>query len=432
MKLGLPIGISTGFWFIIGLVRTVVEKYNLLPTKYYVPPKWAPNCVNVIFQYMAPPTEKDIAVVLAAHNEEMVVRECIKALKQSIPAKNIHVASDGSEDNTAKEAKSEKVKVLEINPGIGKAKAIMAIINKYDLYNQYRYIFIIDADTKIDKQFVPHALKFLRDPNCGVVFATARIHWPRHIIPSLRYYFIAYRERLNRMMQFFLIYGMTWKYTNASFVIPGFCTIYKSEVLQQLKIDTPGLLIEDFNLAFQFHKRKLGTMGYDPQMFGWDQHPDNLRDYWKQVRRWNIGFFQTLRINGVWPSFFSVTMMMFTIEVFLHSIFIFALPFVALYTLTQYFADTVPFFANYKIMYESIGGPFQNLGFEDIVIGYWWMDYAMTVVFGFMTKKPQFIIYGLFFFILHFITALILMSAVIPGFFSKSQGRWVSPKRHKG
>jgi hypothetical protein len=54
----------------------------------------------------------------------------------------------------------------------------------------------------------------------------------------------------------------------------------------------------------------------------------------------------------------------------------------------------------------------------------------MTIIFGIMGRKPQFLFYGLFFFPMHYITALILLTSFIPGFFSKSDGRWISPKRH--
>ena len=415
MKFGFPIGISTGFWFIVGLIRAIYEHFNN-PLK----PKSTKRTVST----------KDIAVLLPAHNEEKVIVDCIQALKQSFKTKQIYVSSDGSTDNTTMLAKKEGCHVIGFAPGIGKARALVHMINEYDLYNKYKFIFIIDADTRIDKTFIPMALPVLEDPEVGALFAVARIKWPQHVIPSLRYYFIAYRERLNRMLQFFLIYGQTWKYTNVSFVIPGFCTIYRSSVLKQLRIDTPGLLIEDFNLAFQFVRKKLGTLGYSPKFIAWDQHPDNLSDYWKQVRRWNIGFFQTVRMNGFWPSFFWLSLSVFTIEVFLNSMFTLALPFVMLYLVAQSLAPVSPLMASYANFYNSFG-PFTYLDWELIIIGYFWFDYAMSVVYGLMCRKPQFMIYGLFFFVMHYITSLILLSSLIPGFFSKSDGRWNSPTRLK-
>ena len=64
-----------------------------------------------------------------------------------------------------------------------------------------------------------------------------------------------------------------------------------------------------------------------------------------------------------------------------------------------------------------------------VVIGVFLIDYAFTVIIGFLNKKPQFVIYGLFFFFMHYVTSLILISSIIPGFFSTSKGRWTSPGR---
>jgi len=410
MKLGLPFGISTTFWFIIGLIRSITEEFYKPPTK---------TSVVVV---------SDVAVVLPAHNEEKVIAGCIRALKQSIPAKQIYVASDGSTDQTAVLAFSEGCHVIENTPGIGKAKTLIKLITHFHLYERYKFIFIIDADTKIDKEFIPRALPLFEDPNIAVVFANARIRWQHPLLPNMRYYFISYRERLNRMLQYFLMYGQTWKYTNFGFVIPGFATIYRSSILQQLKIDTPGLIIEDFNLAFQLHKKKLGTATSFPFLIGWDQVPDNLVDYWKQVRRWNIGYFQTVKKNGVWLSWFWLFTGLFSFEVILNSIFNLFIPVLIGIQVASLLYGTNPLIHAIVRSYNAIG-PFHNLSLLYILISVFLFDYAMTIVYGLIEKKPQFIIYGLFFYFMHLVTSLILISAIIPGFFKSSDGRWVSPKR---
>ena len=245
----------------------------------------------------------DIAAVVPAHNEELIIRKCVQALKQVLDKKQIYVVSDGSNDKTYRRARMEGCHVSYLNPGRGKAKALKHLFTRYKLFKRYKLIFIVDADTNMDPSCLFHALPLFNDKNVGVVFASSQTKWVQHIIPKLSYYFIAYRDRLNRLLQYCFVYGQTWKYTNVIYVIPGFATIYRSRVLKKLEIDTPGLLIEDFNLAFQYHRRKLGKIGYNPAMIGWDQYPDNLPDYWKQVRRWNIGFFQTVKKNGIWASF---------------------------------------------------------------------------------------------------------------------------------
>lgn len=396
----------------MGFLRYLTEQFNRLSRK-----KW-PNAIN---------RPSEIAVIIPAHNEQLAIVKCVNALKRSLKPQQIHVVSDGSTDKTASLARQAGARVTQTS-GLGKAKAIIHAITHFKLYSRYRFIFIVDADTRIDRSFVRRALPFFNDPNIGVIYGSARITWPNHIIPRRKFYYVAYRERLNRMLQYFFAYGQTWKYTNTTYVIPGFATIWRTNILKKVRIDTPGLLIEDFNTAFQVHKHKICKIGYNPNCIGWDQHPETLVDYWKQVRRWNIGFFQTVKLNGIWPSWYWLTLGLFTYEVFMNSIFILLLPLLLIYLVLTHYPFASPLFASYTNIYKQLG-PFQNVRLIDIFVTTFVIDYGLTVVIGLIHKKPQFIFYGLFFFIMHFVTSLILITSLVPGFFSKSKGRWVSPKR---
>lgn len=410
---GVSLGISSTFWFIMGLTRWFTEVWARRFSK-----KKSEKS-----RYKA----SEIAAILPAHNEELAIRTCISALKLSLTPSQIHVVSDGSTDNTFREAKKEKVHVSQ-TPGLGKAKAIIYAINRYRLYSRYKFIFIVDSDTRIDRHFIKRALPMFNDPEVGVAYGTAKITWPNHIIPQRKFYYVAYRERLNRMLQYFFAYGQTWKYTNMTYVIPGFCTLWRTHILKKVNIDTPGLLIEDFNTAFQVHRNHICKIAYNPNCIGWDQHPETLSDYWKQVRRWNIGFFQTVRIHGVWPSWYWLALGVFSAEVFLNSFFMLCLPLFLPFLVIDAFHITHPLALSYAALYRQFG-LFQHVRLIDVFVALFVIDYGMTVVIGLSHKKPQFILYGLFFFIMHYVTSLILFSALIPGFFSKSIGRWTSPKR---
>lgn len=422
---GLPVGITITIWGIIGFLRFLQEKYNSSKLKQ----KFSKEHViyekgkKLLFR------RSDIAVIIPAHNEEVGIRKSIKALKLSLKEKQIYVVSDGSKDRTYQFARLEKVHVSNLKKGIGKAKAMLYLIKRYKLFKRYKFILIVDADTQMDKNFVPNALDYFSDPEIGAVFASAKIKWPQLGHPSLRYYYIAYRERLTQVLQHFYMYGQAWKYTNANYVVPGFAVMYKSKILKQLEIDTPGLIIEDFNLAFQIHKKKLCRVGFHPHtLIGWDQHPDNLKDYWGQVKRWNIGFFQTIRKQGIWPSFFWFMLILFTLEVFAMSFFIFILPFVIFIELIPYLFSWSSGLMSLYAGWESIEY-FEHIDLFSIFILFFLIDYLYSVIFAMITRRPQFIYYGFFFFFMHFVTSLILISSFIPGFFGNSDGRWKSPKR---
>jgi len=411
--LGLPIGISSTFWFLIGVIRAISERFS----------KRKKNRSRGRRLKL-----EDIAAIVPAHNEELVIRECIRSLKKVLQSKQVYVVSDGSSDKTYRRARMEGSHVSKLQPGRGKARAMIYLLNRFRLFKRYKLIFIIDADTMVDGKFIPNALEVLKDPEIGVVFGSPRILWPNHIIPNKKLYYVAYRDRLNRLLQIFYVFGQTWKYTNTNYVVPGFCTVYRSKVLKKLKLDTPGLLIEDFNLAFQLHRQKLGKIGHNFSLIAWDQYPNNLKDYWNQVLRWNIGFFQTVRKNGVWPSLFWLALLTFMLEVTLNALFTFSLPFLILFFIAKIVSSGSWLFSEYARLYMSIG-PFQHISFRDLIFYLFVYDYAVTLIIGFAQKRPQYALYGLFFFFMHFVTSLILFSSIIPGFFQSSEGRWSSPSR---
>lgn len=413
---GLPIGLSASFWFVMGLLRLVSEQiHHYLHRHQHVKNRYAAS---------------EIAAIIPAHNEELAIRKCIQALKMALRREQIHVVSDGSTDKTYRRARMEGCHVSRLSPGQGKAKAIIYTIRRYDLYRRFKFIFIVDADTRIDRNFIHHALPIFNDLDIGVVFGTARINWPAHFIPRLKYYYVAYRERLNRLLMFFFIFGQTWKYTNTSYVVPGFATLWRSAILKRVKIDTPGLLIEDFNTAFQIHKKRICKIGFNPSCVGWDQHPETLTDYWNQVKRWNIGFFQTVKLNGFWPSFYWLSLSIFTLEVFLNSVFIIVLPLLVLYIVSAALAPVNPVVDALTSIYRQYG-LFQHVKLSYVFLTLFFLDYMFTVIIGLVYKKPQFLIYGLGFFFMHYVTALILLFSLTPGFSSRSEGRWTSPTRSK-
>src|SRR3989344_8191861 len=129
---GLPVGISIAFWSIVGLARLLVEKF----IKKSIYPTAGPNQM----------TTTDIAVILPAHNEELVIRKAIQALRQSLDPSQIYVVSDGSSDKTYRRARMEGCHVSYLSPGRGKAKAMVYLLHRFNLFARYKLIFIVDSD----------------------------------------------------------------------------------------------------------------------------------------------------------------------------------------------------------------------------------------------------------------------------------------------
>jgi biofilm PGA synthesis N-glycosyltransferase PgaC len=412
MKLGLPFSITVLFWMIAGIARYIYEEK--LSKKRHVK------------QAIIKKKTKKVAVCIPAYNEEAVIEKPIKSAKKLVAPEQIYVVSDGSTDQTAKIAERLQVNLLELMPGRGKARALVALIERFKLLQRYQFILFLDADTLINSQYLKRALRmFETHPYIVSIAGYAITPWRKHKIPSQRRFISAYRLRLNYMLQLSLVYGYSWKFFNAPFVIPGGCSIYKTSVLAKLHLDTPGILIEDFNLAFQINKKKLGKIGHLPSIYIFDEEPKDLKDYWNQVRRWNIGFFQTVRKNGIWPSLFWLSIGFFSLEVSINALIITLLPILALILTAWLYLELI----RSQTVFSNLAVWRYFTFIWAVIITLFIMDYSITLFTAIRRKKPLLAIYGLGFLFFRYLDSLIVLSALPEGLFSKSVGKWRPPSR---
>ena len=83
-------------------------------------------------------------------------------------------------------------------------------------------------------------------------------------------------------------------------------------------------------MTFEVHHKHLGRIAFHPGVQAYTQDPDNLRDYTRQMRRWCLGFWQTVRRHGFWPSRFCLALAVTVFELLMSSLFFVSLPLVML------------------------------------------------------------------------------------------------------
>lgn len=83
-----------------------------------------------------------VVAIIPAYNEEKTIGEVLKILTMLKVLDEIIVVSDGSDDNTAKEAGRYDVRVIELNENQGKSKAIFTGLK----YSNANTILMLDAD----------------------------------------------------------------------------------------------------------------------------------------------------------------------------------------------------------------------------------------------------------------------------------------------
>ncbi len=364
-------------------------------------------------------TKDEIAVLIAAHNEEVSISATIESLLQSVRPDQIYIGSDGSKDKTVEIARSYGVHADDIQPNRGKASALTYVIEENELLTKYKGVFLIDADIKVDPLFIERAAKHFDDPEVAAVSGYFVAIWPAHIIPRLELLVTAYRVRLWRILQFFVRYGQTWKYLNVSPIIPGGGSIYRTSVLKHIQINTPGLVIEDFNMTFEVRHKNLGRVSFEPRAYLYDQEPYSVKDFVHQIKRWYLGYFQTMRRHGFWFSWFCFFTYLFTFEMLVSAIVFLLTPLMVLELILSGRDSIVVDFVVW-------GYPITLL---TIVLAIFVVDYIVTIGVAIVEKKPLMLVYGVLFYPLRFIESAVFLWMLPQAFRAKSTGSWVSPKR---
>lgn len=400
--LAASLGLSITFWCAVGLCRLVWE--GLFASR----------------KHGARLSVADVAVVIPAHNEEVALPKCLAALTVIVPASQIYVASDGSKDRTVEIAREAGCNVFDIQPNGGKAKALAGVIEEFELCDRYKAVLIQDADSEIDPHYLDNALPLFDDPRNVVVAGHVLSRWRNQFWPSLDMVYAAYRTRLYCLLQAAFQYGQTWRGMNAAYIAPGFASMYRTSVLKHIDITAPGLVIEDFNMTFEVQHKRLGRVVYTPRARCSSEDPLTLKDYRKQVQRWYLGFWQTVRRHGIWPSFFWLSLGVLLVELLTVSAFALTLPVM----LVLYFAADIPVPAfSLFAMKVEIMSP------VPLVILFLVIDYALTIAVSLIARRPSMLVYGLLFPFIRLLDAALFWRALVNSFVAKSDGRWVSPQR---
>jgi poly-beta-1,6-N-acetyl-D-glucosamine synthase len=412
LLLFLVLGVNLTLWSLVGGLRYVSERLAHRPSS-----------------AVASPTRldpADVAVLIPAHNEEPVIAATIRSAVRLVPEANVHVIADGCDDATAEIARAAAVNVLELDPGRGKAGGIEAALKQFDIPLRFTALLIVDADTELDERYLARGLPLLDQPGVVAVAGYAKTGWRPRELTMVGRFLVAYRSRLYVVMQW-LKYGQTWRWTNVTAIVPGFASMYRTSVLGRMDLDPPGLIIEDFNMTFELHRKQLGKIAFRSDVCATTQDPDNFRDYYRQVSRWHLGFWQTFRRHGLWPSGFSAALALFILEILVAS--------AGIVVLVGALALLAPVVVIDQAM-QALGwgaGLDGVFGFSLLLAGgvlfLAAMDYLLTCVTAIALRRPSLLLYGLGFLALRIIDAILILRAIPQAWIASSDGRWTSPTR---
>ena len=432
----LVLGVSTTFWSIVGLGRVVDGRRRRRVTQRAYPSN-SPStgrCRDDNTQYTLVDGDKprpgrvspaDVAVLVAAHNEELVIADTIRAASRLVATSNIHIISDGSTDTTASVATSAGANVLELSPNRGKAGALAAGIEHFELCQRYAVVLLLDADTHLAPDYLETALPLFDDSEVVAVAGRARTIDDRGSATRLGRFLVAYRERLYLIVQLLLKFGQAAKWANAVTIVPGFASMYRTNALQHIDVTGAGLVIEDFNMTFEIHAKKLGRIEFHPSAaIAYTQDPDTFGDYRKQVRRWILGFWQTVRRHRFHTGVFWAALAVFIVELLTSSLmFVLIVPVLAASMLAELVQTIAPDPASWSAWLADLLHP------QNVIFGVLIPDYLLTIMAACVLRRPRYLLLGIGFPLMRIVDAALCLRVLPVAWRAQSSGVWVSPTR---
>lgn len=371
----------------------------------------------------------EVAIMVAAHNEELVIGDTIRAAARHVPLEHIFIASDGSSDRTEEIARDLGVNVVPISPNRGKAGALKYAIAHFAIPERFRVLLLLDADTRLRPDYLETGLPLFNDRS--VVAVAGRATTMRYPRPSTRMgrFLTDYRERSYVAMQFLHKFGQAAKPLNAVSIVPGFASMYRTDILDRIDIDAPGLAIEDFNMTFEVHAQKLGRIAFHPKRaIAETQDPTTMGEYTKQVRRWSLGFFQTVRRHGIQLGFFWAVVALAVFEILVSSVvFVLMIP-ALVFTFVAWLVAT--FTTGNEGIAAAATFVSTILPWWVILLGFVVPDFIMTVIAAILSRRlPS--LHALLFPLMRIVDATLCLRAAGAAVWGRSDGRWVSPTRRQ-
>lgn len=228
------------------------------------------------------PRKKKLALLIAAHNEELVIEKQIRsAINAGMKKADIYVVDDNSSDTTSEIVRSilgpdNVTKVRRSGKGLALTKAT----KRFKLVQRYRWIHIADADGGFASDYFK-IFKSELDPKYAAATGYIR-SLPGKSVSQYRVMEYTVGMEIHRRFQ---------AMTHTIAIIPGPTSCFRSDVFAKLNFANKSLT-EDFDVTLQLHRQRLGKIKFIPRAVAYTQDPLTVKDFSKQVTRWNRGIMQ--------------------------------------------------------------------------------------------------------------------------------------------
>ncbi|MET0929657.1 MAG: glycosyltransferase family 2 protein [Aeromicrobium sp.] len=406
----LVLGLSTMWWAVVGIGRRVIALFPWAWTDTWDGTHWRPS---------------DVAILIAARNEELVLPATLRAALKIVGPRQIFVVSDDSSDRTVQIARDHGARVMELTRNRGKAGAIAAGIRHFDLPKRFPIVMLLDADTLPAPDYLSTGLPLFNHREVVAVAGRALTLDDGRSTTRLGRVLLAHRERTYVAVQTLHKFGQAARLANAVSIVPGFASMYRTDILDRVDITAPGLAIEDYNMTFEIHTKGLGRVAFDPtRAHAYTQDPDTLHDYRKQMSRWSLGFWQTLMRHRIQARTFWVGVLLFAFEVLVSSVLLLlVIPVLVLLGIASVLLAAG---------IDPHGALTQVDAFVPVVallLGILVPDLALTLYAAIITRRSRYLLFAPMFPVLRVLDAALCLGALRTAIVGTSNGVWSSPTR---
>lgn len=234
---------------------------------------------------------EDVSIIIPAYNEANVLEGAVEAcMNLDYPDDRYNVLisyEDSSTDNTPELAESlseryDNVRALKSEDPGGKAKAVNFGLEKAE----GDIIVGIDADHEFEEEALRRGVRWFSDEDVACVRGRGYGRNPEGSLISLH----ATIEM--HLVERISIFG--------SHKFGGFCHygggqfFLRREVFDDVGKLGEDILVEDIDMSAKLHKNGK-KMVVDPQVVTYEQHPEELANWWSQRVRWSRGWIQVAR-----------------------------------------------------------------------------------------------------------------------------------------
>jgi len=229
--------------------------------------------------------EPKVSIIIPAYNEETRIKNCLDSILASSYKKNkieIVVVDDGSTDNTLKVLKSYRIKVLK-QKHLGKSKAL----NKGISAAKNEFVLVIDADTRIDKDFIKEIVKPFSDKEVGATTGIIKLSNNKGVLPMFQNVEYGFYNLIR--------HSFSSLFKNSVWFL-GALACYRKKIIKKIGLFKTDSLTEDIDIAMDINRAGYKNISVG-KAFGYTNVPTSLKELYKQRARWWIGALQSLFKN---------------------------------------------------------------------------------------------------------------------------------------